>query len=72
MLSSEQLPKWQACVEQLTSSVGFSEEDAERLLAKGHGWTSRAYWGAERVRGNGPRANLPCYLPCLLLTVGFM
>lgn len=49
MLTPDQMQHWQACHEQLVSNAGLSEEDADRLLAKGHAWTSRGYWGLDKV-----------------------
>ncbi|GAX82613.1 hypothetical protein CEUSTIGMA_g10039.t1 [Chlamydomonas eustigma] len=48
LLSAEQLEDWTSCVSQLVD-VGLTEEEAERALSRGFAWTSRAYWGLDKL-----------------------
>jgi len=47
-LDGSQLQAWEACAEQL-KALGFTAEDADRLLAKGFAWTTRSYWGFDKA-----------------------
>ncbi|GMH42168.1 hypothetical protein BSKO_10087 [Bryopsis sp. KO-2023] len=47
-LSGEDLGKWEKSLE-IVADLGFEAEKAEKLLARGFGWTSQAYWqGAKK------------------------
>ncbi|GBF95026.1 hypothetical protein Rsub_07527 [Raphidocelis subcapitata] len=47
-LAPEQQAQWKACVQQLTS-LGFGEEDSDKMVARAFGWATQAYWRKEKV-----------------------
>jgi hypothetical protein len=49
LTSQESRESWEACAAQL-EDLGLAPEACDKLLAKGFAWTSRAYWGLDKVK----------------------
>ncbi|KAG2495410.1 hypothetical protein HYH03_006358 [Edaphochlamys debaryana] len=48
-LASDEAESWQSAVEALSDSLGLTEDEASRLLARAFGWTTQAFWRREKV-----------------------
>ncbi|GFR44614.1 hypothetical protein Agub_g5899 [Astrephomene gubernaculifera] len=49
-LSAEEATLWQSSCNTLAEALGASSEEAARLLARGFGWSSQAYWRQDKVQ----------------------
>ena len=49
LASPDAQESWTSCAT-LLEDLGLTSEVSDKLLAKGFAWTSRAYWGLEKVR----------------------
>ncbi len=57
-LSGEDKEQWQDGLQQL-KSLGMADDEAEKSLKRGFGWSSQAYWWKDKVK-EVPRAGEVC------------
>ncbi|KAA6420927.1 MAG: hypothetical protein FRX49_09068, partial [Trebouxia sp. A1-2] len=60
-LSGEDKEQWQDGLQQL-KGLGMADDEAEKSLKRGFGWSSQAYWWKDKVREVPKPGEVACML----------